>query len=201
MSKMTRKRKVDAKPRPEMPTAHHRPASRNGFRYIAVIVTLVAAIVSATLVTYASAVVFRPARFVSIARIGRIEVLRMPIGARRLIDIKSFVITMRGADDYGRVYVNNYLVLNKEAPEIFYTGRDDPQKRNAIAAKKAQRNVNIVGDNDVKGYLLVGSNIIVAELENAVGPCTFGLDSMLAEHNWNRFPELFLTDLKPTATL
>jgi hypothetical protein len=35
---------------------------------------------------------------------------------------------MDSADDYGRVYVNNYLVLNKEAPTLFYTDKGDAPK-------------------------------------------------------------------------
>ncbi len=109
--------------------------------------------------------------------LGEIRTVRMPIGARRLEDVKSFVIKMPGADDYGRVFANNYLALNKEAPNLFYTSKGSAASRQMVELKKAQRNAQLPPENDVKGYLRRGTNFIVAELENASGPCVFGVDT------------------------
>jgi hypothetical protein len=171
---MNQKRKNETKSSASQNT--HLSPTRIAQRYLVAIVASIAAIASAAILTTIFAVGLPPDRFTALDGIGRIEVLRMPVGARRLIDVKSFVIKMPGADDYGRVFANNYLVLNKEAQDIFYTQHDDARKKDAITSDKAQRNVNLLGDNDIKGYLRTGSNIIVAELENAVGPCTFGID-------------------------
>jgi hypothetical protein len=166
------------------------PAARNSQRHLAVILAIVAAIAAAAFITIGFAAGLPPSPFTPLDGIGRIEVLRMPIGARRLIDIKSFIINMPGADDYGRVFANNYLVLNREAPDVFYTQVDDASKREAISNDKAQRNVNMIGEKDVKGYLRSGFNFIVAELENAIGPCSFSIDISVNGTELETFPRI-----------
>jgi hypothetical protein len=82
-------------------------------RYLATALAFLVAAMSGVALTFWFSSGLRAGRYLSDDGIGRVEALRLPIGARRYADVKSFVIGMGSADDYGRVYLNNYVVLNR----------------------------------------------------------------------------------------
>lgn len=161
-------------------------------RYVVILLTCIVAAVCAALVTYRFAIGLSASPYVSIETVGRLEIARLPIGARRLRELKSFVITMGGADDYGRVYVNNHLVLNREAPDLFYKiNESEENKRKAaiIVERKESRNVNMLGSTDVIAYLQPGVNFIVVELDNAVAGCVLSVDIRVNGTQLEGFPK------------
>jgi hypothetical protein len=96
-------------------TAKKRRKSKSGTpgirvqRYILIAASLVISVLVGAAISYEMGKGFKPAppRPSKESGLGRIEVLRLPIHQRQLSDIRTFEIGMGGADDYGRVYVNN----------------------------------------------------------------------------------------------
>jgi hypothetical protein len=135
------------------------------------------------------------------AGIGRIEVIRMPVGARRLRDVKRFVITGGGFDDFGRIYINNYLINTSEDRERVLIGdfKNDPLAIEFLTRNPVRiRNNEIPVPKDVKNFLRVGTNFIVYELINARGACSSGLDVAVNGVELEGFPQQFPTkDFSP----
>jgi hypothetical protein len=163
----------------------HPPQSH---RYIMTALAFLVAAMSGVALTFRFSSGLKPGLYLSDDGIGRVEALRLPIGARRYADVKSFVIGMGGADDYGRVYLNNYIVLNREATGLPYSDKDTPANRLVASAKIVDRKVNKLGDLEAREYLQEGRNIIVIELENAVGPCETRVDIRVNGVQLERFP-------------
>jgi hypothetical protein len=157
-------------------------------RYVVTALAFLIATIGGTTLTYWSAIGLRPGDYSSDDGIGRIEALRLPIGARHYVDVKSFVIGMGGADDYGRVYLNNYLVLNREASGLFFNGNDNPANRLSAAQNIVDRRVNKLGDLEAREYLQAGKNVVLIELENAVGACETRVDIRVNGIQLERFP-------------
>jgi hypothetical protein len=128
--------------------------------------------------------------------IGRITVIRMPVGARTLRDVKRFVLTGGGFDDFGRIYVNNYLINSSEDRDHVLVG---DFKKDVAAADFLRdypiriRNNEIPVPKDVKNFLRIGSNFIVYELINAKGACSSGLDIAVNGVELEGFPQQFPT--------
>jgi hypothetical protein len=83
---------------------------------------------------------------------------------------------MTGADDYGRVYLNNYVVANKEATSVRFRkleNIDGPDLESIVVDRKANK---LGADIEAREYLRQGQNVIIIELENAVGPCEERVD-------------------------
>src|SRR5947208_3341081 len=97
------------------PVSRMRKPTDRTLRYTASVVAFVLATMSGTALSYWLASGLRPGSFLTDDGVGRVEALRLPVGARRFSEITSFIIGMKSADDYGRVYLNNYVVLNREA--------------------------------------------------------------------------------------
>jgi hypothetical protein len=133
--------------------------------------------------------------------IGTVEVVRMPVGARQMRDVKRFVITGGGFDDFGRIYVNNYLVNTSEDRERILTGdfKKDPLAIEFLNVYPIKiRNNEIPVPKDVKSFLRTGYNYIVYELINARGACTSGLDIAVNGIELEGFPQQFPTkDFSP----
>jgi hypothetical protein len=51
---------------------------------------------------------------ITLDSLGIIESIQLPTGARRFVDINSFIVGMNSVDDFARVFVNNYLLLMGE---------------------------------------------------------------------------------------
>src|SRR4051794_2834268 len=155
-------------------------------RYIATATAFLIAAVSGVCLTAWFAGGLHPGLYIAADGIGKIEALRLPIGARRYADVKSFIIGMASADDYGRVYLNNYVVLNREASDLF--GDDTSQNKAAATARIVDRKANKLNDREAREYLLEGKNTIIIELENAVGPCELRVDIRVNGVQLERFP-------------
>jgi len=123
--------------------------------------------------------------------IGRIEAIRLPIGARRLRDIRTFALVVGGSDDFGRVYVNNYLVASGENPKgVFYTDSKIGEiSRNKLIGYARDRANHMVGNIDVRWALQVGTNYVVQELENVLDTCVTSMDMLVNGIELEHFPQ------------
>lgn len=136
---------------------------------------------------------FKPGAIGHLDQVGRIEVIRLPATARDLDGIRTFSVKMGGADDYGRVFVNNYLVLNTENPDkLFYTDNDPKEKKEAASKLALRRNQFMVGEAGVVHLLHRGKNYIVAEVENSLwGACSGGIEVIVNGSLLENFPRGF----------
>ncbi len=102
----------------------------------------------------------------------------LPNGVRDRQDVTSFELEVDGADDFARVYVNNYLVFDSEADRsLFYIDQGDAGNTYSEVYSRVR---NLSGENsrDLKFYLRDGWNHVIYELENSrFGACmgSFGL--------------------------
>lgn len=126
-----------------------------------------------------------------ISTVGRIELIRMPIGARRLRDIKTFVLNVGGPDDFGRVYVNNYLNISNEARDaVFFTSSPmGKEARDKVIEKAVDRAEFNIGVKEVRKLLRQGKNYITLELENAIAACVTSIDITVNGKELEHFPQ------------
>ena len=120
-----------------------------------------------------------PAPLADIATVGRIQVLLPPVRALHLEGIHSFTVELKDVDDFARVYLNNYLIADREIRPVDITDAGTLQKPNAHLFESAAtpRGNFDLGPIEAKQFLRVGRNYLVAELENgAWGPCSARLD-------------------------
>lgn len=110
--------------------------------------------------------------------------------------MKPFMIRMEGADDYGRVFVNNHLVLNQEDPRsIFYTVAQDQDANKKILPLVVNRAANMLGTRDIKPFLKIVVNYIVIELENSImGSCVMQIDIKVNDVGLPSFPRTLPND-------
>jgi hypothetical protein len=132
--------------------------------------------------------------------LGTIEEIRLPAGTRTLQDIKTFLLKIQGPDDFGRVYVNNYLTISneifytsnsKEGPpgNLFFRRTASAQKERDVVLSHAVNRQNFAEtEKDIRSFLIHGRNYIVQELENATGPCTFTMDMVVNGTELENFP-------------
>jgi hypothetical protein len=119
--------------------------------------------------------------------IGQIERVILPTNARSLREIREFSVEMHGPDDYGRVFVNNYLVINKEDSTGLVPGAP-PEIQEKVRQHSIDRRVNLPLKAGVKAFLRKGANFIVAEVENSQGPCSMGIDIVVNGVPLRSFP-------------
>lgn len=119
--------------------------------------------------------------------IGKIERVILPSTARNLRNIRDFSVEMGGPDDYGRIFVNNYLVINKEDATGLVPGAT-PEIQEKVRRRSVDRRTNLPPKTDVKAFLRKGSNFIVAEVENSQGPCLMGIDIVVNGVPLKTFP-------------
>ena len=123
----------------------------------------------------------------AIPGVGRIERVTLPITARNLSDIRDVWVKMGGPDDYGRIFVNNYLVINNE--KLADLLKDAPPAiEPTIRERSIDKIVHLPNDAEVKAFLRKGSNFIVAEVENSQGPCSMGIDIVVNTVPLRSFP-------------
>jgi hypothetical protein len=111
----------------------------------------------------------RPAAPTQLSTIGRLQELLTPVEARRLDGLHSLTVALSDVDDYGRVYVNNYLVVDREIGTHVLRQPEIAAEEQKLALKKSilQLGNGGLGPVDVRRFLRVGRNYIVAELENS----------------------------------
>ncbi|HEV2268670.1 MAG TPA: hypothetical protein VGR92_04360 [Steroidobacteraceae bacterium] len=120
-----------------------------------------------------------PAPAEDIATVGRIQVLLPPVQARRLEGVHSFTVQLIGIDDFARVYLNNYLIAEREIKEDDITDGGTLQRPSSdlFQSSLTPRGNFGAGPFEAKTFLRVGRNYLVAELENGpYGTCTAQLD-------------------------
>jgi hypothetical protein len=159
---------------------------------LAVLLTLSISLLLAAGTCYYFGKGFRAAPPTAVAMTGRIEHLRMPIGARALEDIRSFIIRMDGAQDFARIFVNNYLLIDNESPKdmLFVSVPRKEDKRELVLPMAVDRSDYHVGSWPARYYLLKGSNYIVAEVENGYLGCNTVIDIVVNGTQLERFPRV-----------
>ncbi len=133
---------------------------------------------------------FVPAAPLAISGYGFVQTIRLPIGARTTNDLTSFEVDMAGADDFARVYVNNYLVVSTENPKaiLLFAPELDPQQQ-LMAHLAVKRNMPAPGRRDVTPLLHKGTNTIVFENENSIfGTCAAQINLFANGKQLERFP-------------
>jgi len=157
-----------------------------------VVLTLTISLLMAAATSYYFGRGFRAAPTQTIAMTGRIEHLRLPIGARALDEIRSFMIQMDGAQDFARILVNNYLLIDNESPKdmLFISGPRSDDKRELVLPMAVDRSDYHVGSWSARYYLLKGRNYIVAELENGYLGCNTVIDIVVNGTQLERFPKV-----------
>jgi hypothetical protein len=125
-----------------------------------------------------------------INNIAQIHRVLPPEGGRKFSEIGSVTVKMGEADDYGRVFVNNYLIMNGESKTLF---TDDQLKLrtglDAINKDAIDRANPAFGEHEVKQYLRKGLNYIVFELENSLqGTCAVAIDIKINGIRLQGFP-------------
>src|SRR5208282_2789287 len=121
----------------------------------------------------------------------------MPVGARNLSGVKNFVIEGGGFDDYGRIYVNNYLVNTSENHNnIFVRGYQETDVGKLFLRQFPARirNNEIPVPKDVRNFLRSGANFIVYELINATRACSSRLNMSVNGITLETFPQFFPTE-------
>jgi hypothetical protein len=120
-----------------------------------------------------------PAALKDIPTVGRIQVLLPPVQALSLEGIHSFTVELKEVDDFARVYLNNYLIAVREirAVDIVDAGQLPKPDPHLFESSVTPRGNFGTGPTEVKQFLRVGRNYLVAELENgAWGPCSARLE-------------------------
>jgi hypothetical protein len=126
--------------------------------------------------------------------LGIIETMQLPETARRLGDINSFVVKMTLVDDFGRVFINNYLGLTTSETDVIF-GRQDLQRQ--ISDLRVQRRNPSQSEADVTRYLRAGHNFLVVELENSMlGGCELQLTVSVNSRVLKGFPRLIPKDFE-----
>jgi hypothetical protein len=125
--------------------------------------------------------------------LGIAETIQLPQEARKIAEMNSFVVRLNDVDDFGRIFVNNYLVLTaswsdaalkrpefKDIPDLRISRSNPPQS-----------------EADVISFLRVGKNFLVAELENSMlGGCHLRINISINDHAINGFPRVIPKEFK-----
>jgi len=141
-----------------------------------------------------------------IPTIGRIKLIRLPKDVTSLDDVRTFVITMNEAQDYARIFVNNYVFIdNESATKLFTNVVGSPEDLKTIAGESIDRKDYFVGARDAIYFLRKGKNFVVVEMENAHLGCNTLVDISVngteLEHFPEKMPENLYLDSETTAEL
>jgi hypothetical protein len=130
-----------------------------------------------------------------IPTIGRIETVRLPVGARTLGSVRTFVVRMLNVDDFGKITVNNYVELSNEKRDNFFffaAPGDDLNRLKALSEPLWVDRKFYSQSKDVGSELLPGWNYIIVELENSTqGGCQMFLDIEVNGSRLEGFPRTF----------
>jgi hypothetical protein len=133
----------------------------------------------------------RPASPADIDGVGHIETIRLPTDARSLAEVTSLVITMPKADDFGKVYLNNFIVVSNEDPErLYYLSRDENEAKRVSNRFGVLRNLTSKSrDPNFVNLVVAGWNFIVMEVENSFyGECSSSIDIVVNGKRLEKFP-------------
>lgn len=157
-------------------------------RIVALLVSCVLGILSGILVSnFGRYLPARPKQ--AIAGIARIHRVVPPEGGRKLADVGTLTVRMDGADDYGRVFVNNYLVMNNELASLIGEADLDKDRLSEICKYSVDRRNPPPGEKDVTAFLKKGKNYLIFEVENSMwGTCGTSVDMKINEIRLQGFP-------------
>jgi hypothetical protein len=133
---------------------------------------------------------FVPAAPVEVSGYGFIQTVRLPVGARTMNELTSFEVDMGGADDFARVYVNNYLVVSTENPKaiLLFAPELDAQQQ-LMEQLAVKRNMLPPGRREIITHIRKGTNTIVFENENSImGTCAARITLFANGKQLERFP-------------
>jgi hypothetical protein len=166
------------------------PLAIKGRRPIIAAVVVALSALAAVLCAWVFGRGFAPAPPVEASNYGIIQAIRLPIGARSMDELTNFEVEMAGADDFARVYVNNYLAISTENPKaILLFAPDTDLQQKLMAQLSVKRNMPAPGRRDVIGYLRKGINTIVFENENSIfGACGASITLFANGKKLERFP-------------
>lgn len=135
---------------------------------------------------------FRASPELKIDGIGRIQTVALPNTAMSIEDMNSFTIKIDGADDYTRVFVNNYLALNQETSEsVFYIPPPDSEVFKQLKQSAVDRRAHRLGEVEVKPYLRRGKNFVIIELENSImSTCIVNVEMKVSGIRLPSFPRI-----------
>jgi hypothetical protein len=135
---------------------------------------------------------FRPLRSTVLPALGQIETIRFPVGARRISELTSLLMTMPSADDFGKVFLNNYIVLSTEsADNVYYFLRSSELAKKVSSQYGVRRNLSLTS-RDVVDLVVPGWNFVVLEIENSFwGTCNSSIDIVVNGQRLERFPRNF----------
>lgn len=142
---------------------------------------------------------FTPAAPVKVSGYGVIQTIRLPIGARMMDELTAFEVEMGGADDFARVYLNNYLVISTENPKaiLLFAPETDAQQE-LMAHLSVKRNMPAPGRKDMIALVRKGTNTIVFENENSIfGACEASITLFANGKKLERFPVKIPNGLYP----
>jgi hypothetical protein len=126
--------------------------------------------------------------------LGIAEAIQLPQEARRIGQINSFVVRMDDVDDFGRVFVNNYLVLADSGSDAALSR---PEFKEKIPDLRVRRSNPPPSETDVISFLQVGENFLVVELENSMlGGCQLRINISINGRAINGFPRVLPKDFK-----
>ena len=127
----------------------------------------------------------------------------MPLGARRLDDVKSFTVRIERVDDYGRLYVNDSLAWTNDAAEnVFYTRRDANKSATFIERHFKDRGNPSAREVDITRYIQAGMNTLVFEVENSIwGSCELRASIVVNGITLERFPRTLFNGTRPHPSL
>lgn len=145
---------------------------------------------------------FHPLAPAKVDSYGVVQTIRLPVGARTINQLTSFEVEMRGADDFARVYANNYLVISTENPNqiLLFAPEKDPQEE-LMARVSVKRNMPLPGRKEVISVIRKGTNTIVFENENSIfGACAASMSLFANGKQLEGFPVQVPDGLYPERT-
>ncbi len=142
---------------------------------------------------------------IAVPGLGQIHRIALPRGVHRRSDIWKFEIRNEAADDFSRVYVNNYIVLSSEQPELF-VGINAKEQIDVNESKTLLQSVLVpraqpFGKTLVDFHLKTGWNVIVLELDNRIGPCQTRLEMLVNDELIRGIPSEFPTSFSEIQNL
>jgi hypothetical protein len=163
-------------------------------RAAAVGLAVMAGAIIGCLAAYCLGMGLRPASPKAMQSAGWIESLRLPEGARSKGSVKSFVVKFLKADDYARVFLNNYAGLSTTYYSgLFYdpkpTDVKEIEKREAAERFAMDRRNHVGSERDIAELVIVGQNYLIFEAENSAwGGCDLRVDILVNGVSLEGFP-------------
>jgi hypothetical protein len=129
-----------------------------------------------------------PSKPINIPGLGILQRVQLPGGPYSFESIGVFDVDLPDADDFGRVYVNNYVLISTERPDLLVSYEETKTVSAAQLKRFAVNRGHNRGRRGANYYLRPGLNYIVVELENRTGPCAMGYNFKIGEREVPNVP-------------